>query len=85
MHGPILKNTTYEVIRLRHDIQNNQPYTNELSRVMTKVGQLSAELVGAKHKDSSSVEEKVSSLSDWYKNHFTKGICFIMKGSSIDK
>lgn len=81
------ENLKYTLIRARHELQQNKPYTPEVARALFKVAEVCAELVGCSNttakvvgvdphdpKQAKSIEEMVLGLANWYREHFTPGL-----------
>lgn len=87
------ENLRYAIIRARHELGEDKPYTNELSRIMEEVGYLSAEMVGARDtqtrvrnvgspfKEEASIEEMVEELCNWYEQALIPAVAEIMAQS----
>lgn len=84
------ENLRYAIIRARHELGEDKPYTNELSRIIEEAGRLSAELVGAEDtrtrvqnvgapfENDASIEEMTESLCDWYQRVMMPSVSRIM-------
>jgi hypothetical protein len=84
------ENLSFDLVRARHDLNADHPYTNEKSRTLLKVAQLCAELVDTKDVQSqisgsgekqASIEQMVKTLSDWYRNYMIPALEKTMKDS----
>ena len=71
------ENLKYEIIRDRHDLNDDKAYTPELARALVEAAKLASELIGASEVNqkpngasSESIEEKINKLSKWYSEHF---------------
>lgn len=75
------ENLSYSVIRARHQLGQDAPYINELSRILIQVGRLSSELVGVedsqkpvemstpfRQTNEQSIETMVQDLCSWYRD-----------------
>jgi hypothetical protein len=68
------ENVRYAVVRARHELSDDAPYRPELARVLTEVGAVCAELVGAQRLDEASanrtksVRQTVQALVRWYRD-----------------
>ncbi len=87
------ENLSFDVVRARHDLNADRPYTNEKSRTLLKVAQLCAELIDAKEVQAqavtigstkSSIEGAVTNLADWYRSYMISALEQVMKQVDAD-
>lgn len=60
------ENIRYQIIRTRHDNQNDLPYIPEVARILIAMSQASAELIDADV--SGKTEADVRRMIDWFRN-----------------
>lgn len=61
------ENVQYQIIRARHEADNDKPYTPESARALVNVAKLCAELIEAG--DTPSTQAPVKTLAHWYTTH----------------
>lgn len=85
------ENLTYAVVRARHQLKSDKPYTTESGKALMAVGRLAAELVGAEDTTTKvqgcdphrpeieeSLEDMVNRLCGWYSGWMIPGVEKIM-------
>ena len=58
------ENVHYEVIRIRHDLENDKYTTPESARALVNAAKVCAELIGAGQ--AQSIQDPVKKLAQWY-------------------
>ncbi len=61
------ENIQYEVIRARHQLGIDKPFTSEAARSLVNTAKVCAEMIGAG--EAESLQEPVRKLSEWYAAH----------------
>jgi hypothetical protein len=73
------ENTLYEVIRARHQLGIDKPFTPESARAIVQSARVCAEIVGAG--EAESIQEPVRKLSHWYSAHMVPQINSVLEKS----
>lgn len=60
------ENIRYQIIRSRHDNQNNLPYVPEAARILVAMSQAGAELIDANVSDATGAD--IRKMIDWFRN-----------------
>ena len=66
------ENVRYEIIRVRHDMENDKDFTPESARALVNAAKVCAELVGAG--EAQPIQEPVRKLAHWYSAHMVPQI-----------
>lgn len=61
------ENVHYDVIRMRHELENDKHYTAESARSLVNAAKVCAELIGAGQ--AQPIQDSVRKLAQWYPNH----------------
>lgn len=89
------ENASYVVIRARHQLGEDKPFTPELARVLLGVARFCSELIGAEKLDATvsktnphasnseeSIRELAQQLQRWYKEYFVSGVTSALSSKS---
>lgn len=82
----------YSIIRSRHDLGDDTPYTPETARILVNVAKACAELIDARELNiattgvhpqltakTQSIRQEVDGLARWYGEHFSPRLTEILK------
>ena len=61
------ENVRYEVIRARHQLENDKHFTPESARALVNAAHVCAEMIGAG--EAQPIQNSVKKLAQWYPNH----------------
>lgn len=88
------ENFAYMVVRLRHDLNDDTPYTTEQARILKGVADFCSELIGARQLDvrvnsvdphaldrAKSLRELAEALERWYTKEFVDGVSAALANS----
>lgn len=66
------ENLRYQIIRERHETEDDLPYVPETARILLAMSQAAAELVNTG--DVRPAQEKVQEMIAWFDNHLVSGV-----------
>jgi hypothetical protein len=66
------KNVRYEVVRIRHQLENDKHFTQESERALVNAAKVCAELIGAG--EAQPIRNSVRKLAQWYPTHMVPQI-----------
>lgn len=66
------ENIQYEVIRIRHELENDKHYTPEAARALVNAAKVCAELIEAG--EAHPIQYPVKRLAQWYPNHMVSQV-----------